>query len=315
MPVGWYQQDYPADFDRVIREMRALAELEVGQVMKGGTDYLGEFGLAPSADDPNGPDAVVFRDASGTDLGRLEIGDERMSSGGYPDGTYVRMGDGPVWLVATSLRRIPRTPREWVKTDIVSVYPTEIAEVQVTPAKGDAYTLSKQGADGYTLDGLAEDEEVDATVGAKATRAIQRLEFTNIADPSLSDAEMGFDEPSVYNAVTTEGLVYEATLGGEADANNRYARFLVKPPVEVPELEAEEGEEEAPDASDTDRLAARAEDENARLTPWTYVIPKRHDGELMVARQELIKKVEPPEPEEPEAEPTESETEAPDSAG
>jgi hypothetical protein len=321
--------NYPADFDRLSRQLRMLAELETGQEIRGGTEMLAEFGLAEDPMNPGqGPVRVTLL-GEDTILGTLLLGDTRQSSdttgwGSPAAGQYVRLDDGPVVLLEGSLASMPLDTRSWIVSQWPTVREAEVVSVSVQQDGAEkTYLLEKQSGT-YTLDGLAEEEEVDSTSARKLASALQYISFIEIADPALGDEELGFDQPDLFQVQTEEGLIYTVTLGSEPDANTRYARlsvaFDLPDPPTRPGPETGEDDEEADDAEEPDeavaeyeremqsykervaRLEEKAQESHAQVNGWTYVLQKSDCDNMVIDRADLVKKIPPPEPEESGAE-------------
>lgn len=311
--------DYPADFGKVASRLRDLANEHVGQVIRGGTNYLDEFGLAAGGETEDGtPTRFVLYAADGGTLGRVALG--KVQTGGR----YVRVDNGPVIQTKGSLSDLPTSWRDWVETKLLDVSPANIAEVRVAPTNAPAYTLVKQGTDRYRLEDLGQDEKIDTAAAGKLTRALQYFSLTGVADPSRSDEELGFEQAETYAARTTEGVKYTVSLGGPADANTRYARLSVayeKPTPPVPPDEpsastnamstvesgtATNGQSDLERARKeyatqlqeynkrVERVGREVEETSKRFAKWTYVLEKYTCDNMLIPRNELVTETETP---------------------
>ncbi len=306
--------DYPADFEKVADELRRLAALERGQIIRGGETMLEECGLG------DGATRVAFFGPGGGELGNLTLGRTRQSPGdgafgGAPGGTYVRAGDGPVLLVEEQFGALPRNARGWVDADLLRIPPSEVAELTVASGEAETYRVLKQGADGYNMDGLGPDEEIDKGKADQLAGSMRYLTFTEVADPARTEEELGFNQAATLRLKTTEDLVYTVTLGAAPDENTRFARLNVayeapEPPQPPPAIEGEatEGDEPEGEVADpyqqqkdeydarVERLSRQADEENRRFAGWTYVLQKYNSDNMLLPRGELVKKVTPEEP-------------------
>jgi len=318
-------RNYPANFDRVVEELKRLALLKDPQVMRGGTEHLAEFGLDPDQAADGRPLRVSFQDGDGALLGEFLVGKDRDSGTGRPGGGYARAGDGPVLLVPESLSRFSAVDKDWVDTVLLRVSSFDISSIEVQPGGGTAYRLGKNESGAYVAAGLKEDEEVQRTEADRLARALSYLSFTRLADPALSDEELGFDQPGVLRLKTKNNLVYEARVGKATDDGLRYARFAVnyiqpEPPAEPEAAPAAEpaGEDEtpapAPDEAAREQYlreqaeydqqvtqySEQAQKEQGKLAGWTFVIPAS-DAETMLLPRDNVITVKAPEPEEGDA--------------
>jgi len=326
--------NYPANFDTVSDQLRTLARLEAGPAIRGGTNMLEEFGLAAADPADERPVTVTFLDGEGKTLGAILIGDERQVAGagsGRPGGTYVRLGDGPVLLVDTSLGSLPLKPKDWVDSVLLRVSSFDVARIQVTPAEGQAYALMKGSSDSYAMTGLKDDEEVKSTEADKLARALSYLSFVDLADPAKTDEDLGLDRADVFTMATKNHLVYTVRLGAEAegDVAGRYAGLSVEyhkpapptpPPAQPEEPAAADGEavaetaEPAP-AVDPARADYEAElktyedevakfetqvtGEQARFAGWTFVLQQSDTANMTLPRDAVAGKKEDPADEAP----------------
>jgi hypothetical protein len=313
---------YPADYDKVVESLRKLAEAKVGQVVPGGTDFLADFGLlAPtSAGGTNEAGTLTFRDAAGKPLGVVQLGRSRMPRsdspyGGYPDGQYVRVGDGPVLLLAQAPGDFPAEGENWVKKQLASVSSTDATLVSAEVSNS-AYRLTVKGYDDFALDGkLAADEELDKDNARRAAGALSYLSFSAVADPAKPDAELGLEKPAVFALEARDGFAYRVLLGGKPEGRDgRHARFSVEyrkpaapaaPPAPAAGADTNAAAQAKADherdlkkwQDDTAAAEKRLAEEKARFGKWTYVVSDYAAESMLLPRERLVKKIEKkPEP-------------------
>lgn len=325
--------NYPADFERLVERLRDLAELKIGQVVPGGTEDLAEFGFDAAAN----PTTVDFDDAEGRRLARLTLGHTRESRGGgpfggFPDGQYVRLDEGPVILLGRVVSGFRADPRDWIKTDLLSVAPSPGVVVEATVG-GETWRLRVGEGNKPELEGLAAGEELDESMARRATGALQYLSFLTIADPARSDEELGLTAPDRYVFRAPDGFVYTVLVGAPREDGKRYARVAVAferptPPASADATPAptdgaaaaketaesataagaESGKEAAAETAATTpkkegesltdeeaaRRAQRAAEEHARLSRWAYELSAWNAESLTLSRSRLIKAPTPP---------------------
>jgi hypothetical protein len=314
--------NYSADFGRLSMELRSLAELKVGQVVRGGADSLGEFGLAES-----NATQVILQDTSGQTLDELFLGAPRVKGGegpfgGAPRGQYLRVGDGPVLLVGEMIRRMAASDDGWIRREILRANVEEVASVTSVSTQGE-YTIIMQAPGVYTMDGLKKDEQVDPGFASRLMNALQPLALMTVADPNTSNTVFGFDRPDRFTMKMKGGTIHTVQLGAPSGTGGRYARVTVDftPPaapgtnevsatipasndatnaVAVSNHEAQVRQafqkrmKEYQDKVATDRK--QASDLNAEVSPWTYVLADYVCENMLVPRAQLVKKIEPPKP-------------------
>ena len=314
---------YPVDFPRLRESLTELIEVKGGSVVRGGTDSLADFGLATDAT------TVALLDSSGAPLLSVSLGRPRGGGASRPGGRYLRVGDGPVVLAKEDLARFSANSDEWIDKKVLEVNSPLTRRIKITLPEA-SYTLDISGENKYRLEDQKEDEKIDQGAAARLARALPALRCLSVADPALSDAELGLESPSSYTMEAKDGFAYTVRVGGaSADPAGRYARVSVSyspppPPTreEVaaslpPEKEATPSEQTGdasgsppPDrleAAYADRLKAhedscardgkRAAELQAKLAKWTFVIPAPAAETLTMARAKLLlaKEQAPPE--------------------
>jgi hypothetical protein len=324
--------DYPADFAKLAQELRRLADMKAGQVMRGGTSQLDEYGLADGFATNGSSARLTLSDASGSPLAVIRMGAGRQARtdqpyGGFVQGQFIRVGEGPVVLVEESLEGLPREASGWIDPQLLDVNSSEV--VEIASAGGPApFTLDVKGVNSFALKELGPQEELDTAPASRLAGALQGLRCASVADPSLGDEATGLSTGRTVSVRTREGRTYTLRLGKEAEANNRYLKIAVayaEPPepvrADVERMFPAEAEKkvETPAASTNDapkeptrderiqqefdkRLAAhrdsvaankkRAEEEQAKLGFWTYVVAGYTCEPLLFTKDNLVKKIE-----------------------
>ena len=259
---GWKVESlhgYPADREKIAENLLKLAELKVGQVARG---------RALGAETK-----VTLKDAAGKTLAALALGDKHvkkatgqaaMYGGGYPDGRYVAF-QGETVLVKDTLDAFDGDVKSWCSTRIASVPSDQVTAVSFAHG-GETVELSKGTNDVWTLKGLTDKEELDASKTYSLDSALSYLDFTSVADPKLTEAELGFATGFVYTATLKDGtnvVTRTATVGNAVkDGTDRYVRL-------------DDGK-------------------------WVYTVSSYAAGSMMKTRADLVKAKEDPKPAEDE---------------
>ena len=290
---GWVVHslyDYPAELTRIREAVLKLDELKVG-------DISDPSRLGPA------PGRVTLKDASGETLAELVLGTKRMRPaddamamyGGGPqaDGRYVSVGDDPmVLLVSDALESFDEGAEQWVNKELTAIPASDVAAVTIT--RGDE-TLAFSKTDGtWSLENLAEDEELDTSSFYPIESALSRLSMTSVVDPQRSTEELGLTTGVVYKAELKNGEYYVATIGNTVD--NGTDRYL--------KLEAgftPTGTNETVNAN----AQLKIDTFNTDRGPWTFTISSYNAGQMTKVRADFLKK-----PETAESEPTEIVTHA-----
>ncbi len=311
--------EHPADFPKIRGLLIKLAELKVGQTTRLNDAQKNKLKLVMPAAAAAGATSAVgaasgtrltLLDGQGQTLATLLVGAEYMRQpppgaeggfGGYPDGRYVSTDEGKsAFIVADALGEVATDPLSWVDTAILSVPSSDVETVTIRSVGAEPLVL-EQDASALVVRGLAADEETDSSKAQSIRSALSWLRFTRIAEPALTDAQTGMTNAVLFEAVTSKGQIYRATVGGTVEGgDDRYARFGVslKPEEPEPAVEGEEDEAAAAQRQEAaeQRRKARAELEeetaklNRRLEGWTYTIATHSADAMRVERGAVAKK-------------------------
>ena len=222
---GWVVESlygYPASRDKIAENLLKLTELKVGQVARGrklGTET-----------------AVTLKDASGKAVAELKLGDSHskkptgqaaMYGGGYPDGRYVEF-NGETVLVKDTLDAFDGDAKKWCETRIASIQSSDVTAVSYR--RGDELVELEKGTNStWVLKGLGPKEELDTSKTYSLDSALSYLDFNSVADPKLTEAELGFSTGAVYTVTVKEGtnsVKRVAHVGNKVkDGTDRYFRL------------------------------------------------------------------------------------------
>jgi len=275
---GWVMKslhDYPADIVKIRENLFALRDLKIGQVATG---KKLDHALV-----------VDLQGASGKSLATLRLGEKYMreatgqmamyGGGAYPSGRYVATEGDTVYLVTETLDAFDGDPKRWTETQIASVPRNEIVTVEYTVGEETLKLEKKDGA--WTLEGLGENEELDTAKLHSVDSALGYLNFSTIADPALTEEQIGMTTGTVYKVTLTSGEAYTAKIG-DAVGGDRYFK--------VSASFTPAGTDEAADAQVTERVNAF----NAKSGKWTYLIPAFSADNMTKRRADMVKAKEAP---------------------
>ena len=255
---GWKVESlhgYPADREKIAENLMKLTELKVGQVAHG--RKLGA------------ETAVTLKDAAGKELAALTLGDKHSRKakgqsamyGGYPDGRYVAFA-GETVLVKDTLDAFDGDVKQWCNTRIASIPSSDVTAVSYAHGKA-LVELVKGTNSTWTLKGLTAKEELDSSKTYSLDSALSYLDFNSIADPKLTEAELGFATGFVYTVTYKDGsntVKRVATVGNKVKGgSDRYFK-----------LDSEK---------------------------WVYAISSYSAENMMKSRKDLVKAKEEPKPE------------------
>ena len=210
---GWKVETmhgYPADRDKIRDNLLKLAELKVGQVARGRK-------LGDETD-------VSFKDAFGKELASLKLGDRHSKK----NGRYVAFA-GETVLVNDSLDAFDGEAKRWCNTRIASISSSDVTAVKFSHA-GETVELEKGTNSTWTLKGLGPKEELDTSKTYSLDSALSYLDFNSVADPKLTEADLGFSTGYVYTVTVKNGesntVTRTATVGNKVNGgSDRYFKL------------------------------------------------------------------------------------------
>lgn len=305
--TGWVipsKFNYPADFRKVRNLLLKLETATFGQVLSVNETQKKSMKVTPSL-------ATGLRLMIGEDIKtELLLGETRKRKvtttqltayGGVDDGRFLSAdGGNTIYLTFETLREVVVEPKNWLNEQILSVPESDITSIDISCPNADAVKLSLADDGKLTLPDLADDEEFDTSKSYSVKGALSYLRFKDIADPTLSDEDLGFDDPGIYKAVSTNGQVYTIQIGASpANSNDRYIRISAayNPPAidETKDTDEETNDKTASEneaASRQELLAEDTKDLNEKLVKWTFIVAEHTADGMQKTRDELVKKVE-----------------------
>lgn len=274
---GWSVESlygYPADVTKIRENILKLQELKVGQVARG--KKLAE------------PKTVELKDSAGKPLASVTLGQTHMSKprgqaaqfggGGYPDGRYVKFGDETV-LVKDALEAFDGDVKKWVETRIASVPASEVTTV--TFAKGKEKVVLSRKDSKWELAGLGDKEELDSSKTYSLDSALSYLDFASVADPKLTDAELGFATGSTYTVTLKDGKTYTANVGASSGSDRYFKVSAAFSPVGT-------------NATVNAACEKAVKEFNERTAKWVYTISSYSAESMAKERKDLVKAKEKP---------------------
>lgn len=265
---------YPADVTKIRENLLKLKDLTVGQTARGRKIENGT--------------KVDLKDAKGAVLASVTLGEQHMSKprgqaaqfggGGYPDGRYVKFGDGVV-LVKDALDAFNGDPKKWCEARICSVPSADVKEVSYTK-DGKTVKLTRKDST-WNLEGLGAKEELDSSKTYSLDSALSYLDFNNVADPKKPEADFGFATGSVYKVSLKNGQSYTARIGCASGVDRYFRVSAAFSPVGT-------------NATENATLEKSVKDFNAKAGKWTYLISSYSADSMSKSRKDLVKAKEEP---------------------
>jgi hypothetical protein len=312
---GWVSVEsynYPVDFDKLRKALLSLADIKIGQAVNVDDAMRDELRMHPphGGDKPAG--TLVELQGKGGALASVLLGEERQSrpadnagpyGGSYPEGQYVSTDAGKtVFLLAKSLNDFSTDRKQWMDTDLLNVGQYDLAKIVLADAEGKKLVISRPDDGGaLTIEGMADTEEAESSKVTSISSALSWLRFDDVADPALTDEELGFNRPAVATYETKKGEIYTVRIGGSpADTTDRYIRLAAAfVPPDEPEEKPTDTEDEDAAKKHQDELKKKAEEReklaekiaafNKRCEGWTYIVASSKAANLTATRKDAVK--------------------------
>jgi len=295
---GWAiaeRDGFPADFDKVREFVVKAIELKVGQL-----EPLPEKDRARLALDDKGT-RVEFRSAEGKPLATLVIGKKHFRKEpedpekAQADGRFVLLPEDPktAYLVSDPLAQATSRTSEWI--DRRSFQVEKVKSLEVRHPDGDAWKIERaaDNAD-WKLTPLKAGEKLDVT---RANSASYSLSLLDLADVAPKDAaNTGLDKPTLIEASTFDGLVYNIRVG-RLEGENHYVAFTVGGTLvreRTPEKDEKAEDRERRDKEHAERIRKLEERlaREKRLSQYVLLVPKSKLEDTLKKRAELLQKEE-----------------------
>ncbi len=271
---GWRVESlfgFPADVAKLRDNLLKIKELKIGDVARG-------MNIDTNAT------LVDIQSSAGKPLATLRLGKryEHASSGGAyggnAGGRYLSVaGDPKVYLVKESLDDFDGDGKVWVDTQLLNVPSTDIQTIELAAPTGTVVTLSR-ATGALQLQGLATNEEFDASKAYGVESAFSYLSFSGVADPKLDDAKMGLTAPSTYRVRLKNGDLYTAQIGqAVTNVTDRYLRLTAE--LAPPGTNATQKVEFEKRKTDLDR----------KFSHWTYLVSAYTADNMTRTRADLVK--------------------------
>lgn len=292
-PDGWGLKDkggYPVDVGKVKTALLAVDGFQTLERKTADPERFGDLGLRAPEDPESASTRVTLRDAGGSVLADVILGQQRVARGAGQRSMYVRAADEEqCWEVSGTLQ-VDGTPTNWLDKEILRVEGERVARVQILQDGGDPLVVEKASpeATDFVVRDVPEGRELKwAGVASSVGRALQYLNLEDVKpvdDVDLSAAEL---QETVFT--TFDGLVlhaYLADLDGTTwarfraayDENERWQEPAGPTAPEAADEEAEDPaaaleEDAAPELKAAEDVRTEVEALNARLERWVFALP------------------------------------------
>lgn len=260
---------YPADFDKLKPLVLSIANLRSVEAKTTKPDQYAKLGVTdPAAEDAIHP-GVTLKDASGTTLAALVIGEAHDSDDGLRKQVYVRrLNEAQAWLVEGKVEVIT-DPAQWLRKDrVVDIFRSRIKSFSITLPEGAHYVVAKTSPEqkGFQYSPLPR----NAKIRSQARLDDMSAALENVVPDDVFVAETFTFPPTGVGRNeyrTFDGLVVKTALLQKD--NKWYVTYEVAfdanatPPAAQSDAAAEAG-----------KVKQEAETLAQKLKGWVFVIPE-----------------------------------------
>ena len=299
---------YSADFTKISRILKNFRDLKVAEVIRAAPGKYGRFELNDGKEDKSGV-LVELKTEGGTGAASLVLGkrysgatDQSGRQGGG-NGRYVRITGNKkqVFIVSDSLSDIDAKPSSWLKRNPFAIQKPKAVTLVHADGAEFKFERKEEGAE-VTMEGLAEDEELNTTNTGSITAPFASFSFKDVVVGDSADPEKtGLNKPVHAKVSTFEGFSYGLKLGQgagdnvdseEAEATLSDARYYLSYEVsaELPEQRVAQDDEKiqeeiAADATDEDKKSLEEQNKAAGE------LKKQRDDEFAAEQERLKEKL------------------------
>ena len=299
---------YPADFTKIADFVRKLKQAKIGRRFESKQATLKRLSLK-SPDDKEGGESekgtqIQLKDDSGNLLASLLLGKPRKSGTerSFPDGHYVRLDNDPtIYLIDTHFAHLQKEPSDWLDKTLLKVEANEVKKIACLSADGKTthYTFQRaeKGTDLVPTE-LPPNKKVDKSALNRLARSLSSLSMDDVLDPSNDSVSRELKQSDMFEYHLFNGMIYWV-YPGKACANDDPCYLKVEVGYQKP------AEEEKPEADDKtsngketrhekspEEVKLEANQLNARLSPWVYVISKWQHNAFVTDLENLLEKPE-----------------------
>lgn len=271
--------DYPVNEDVVRTMLVQLSQLRLAEAKTRMADRYSRI----EVEDVGPKDAksvlLTVKDGAGGVVANLIIGKIKPdATGAGMAGVYLRKpGDAQAWL-ARGVFEMPRTAEVWLVKDIVDIGEKRIQRVTVTPPNGEPLVVFKEkpGDRRFSIEGLADGKKPkDGELNGFGS-ALAGLNLGDVMP--ASQRPLAADKAVRAEIRTFDGLTITAVM--EKGEKGIYVR------LEAAGAPVSDGTPAGTDGK-TD-VIKEAQEINARVASWVYMVPEYKLSPFFKKRDELI---------------------------
>ncbi len=276
---------YSADPKRLRKLLLAASRFRALEPRTGNPERFAKLGVEDP--DAEGSDSTRLRllDREGDALLDVIVGNTRSAAGRLgEEEVYIRLpGASRAWLAAPALP-VKGEPVEWLDRRIVDVAGERLARIVVRHPDGETliFRRGEKEEAGMELEGVGEEEKIKAPWRLRqVTRLFEHLDLDDVA--RADERPLDRDKAVKVEAETREGLKLIAWIAeGEGSGS------LIQLEATAVEREGDEAAETGNTDEKTPAPREESEAINARVTGWTYTIPRYMADYVRIHRGDLV---------------------------
>ncbi|MBF0452451.1 MAG: DUF4340 domain-containing protein [Candidatus Magnetomorum sp.] len=312
--------NFPVDFKKLIDFVKKLKDAKVGRTFKASEASLARMQLLPQDKEGAEKDSkgvqVRLEGAESNLIADIITGKVRENESGASGGQYIRMGDSDtVYLTDQNFKYMTKDAKGWLEKELLDIKDEDIQKVIYTSWEGQkAYTVQreKKGEDPILVNvpegRTSKKSELTSLMGSLSSLRIDDVE--NPEDKQTEKTKLDKLTYFLFN-----GMVYtlypEKKFKDNADVHCLRVEIAYqkppekeKPPTDLseatPVTDDKAPVEEKKDEKTPEELAFEAENNNKKMSKWTYILPKWKYENFVTNIDELLEEIKEEAPEEAE---------------
>ena len=295
---------YPADFPKISGFVRTLKQVKVGRKFESSEKVLKRLSLKSPGGTGTPKDErgawIRMKDKEGKPLLGILLGKTRMKERKMPDGQYVMLSKGPeIYLIDTILTSFETGPSAWLEKSPVKVDTNEIQSISCMGPGGKLvrYRFERAGKDkDFELIDPSVNQKIKKSSLSRLSKALSSLQIEDVANPSAPPESVREETSPLLKYHLFNGLTYNVYPGKTCSGTTPcYLRIG----VDYQEPDPVKGEKAQPSSSSKTaspveksqgKMAVVAKEQNARVSPWIYVIPEWQHKAFFTSLDMLLEK-------------------------
>jgi len=305
--------DFPADFKKIIDFVKKWRDAKTGRTFNGSDATIARLGMVLPTDETNKSDSppenesdtttpnddelgirITLANEDNNAIADVVIGKTRETETGMSGGQYIKkFDDSLVYLIDQSFKYTEKKSSAWLDKDIINIEEKNVQRIECINEKGQkVYAISREDKDKKAeLEDPPKDQKLKQYEIDNVVRALSTLRLEDIASPDQKLSNL--DQLPHLKYYLFDGTIY--TMYPEKafvdDKDQYFMRIRVSyqepPKKEEPETAAtpepvsdtaaapvpEAKEDETPKKT-PEELAFDAENQNKKMSDWTYILSK-----------------------------------------